>query len=87
MLNSRDRQLLRTILSGRSDANIRFSELRRLLGNMGFEERIRGSHHTFARAEVNGRLNLQPVNSMVKEYQVRQFRAFAIRHGLVPDDA
>lgn len=40
-------QLLQTILRGQSDANIRFAELCALLQHMGFEERIRGSHHIF----------------------------------------
>lgn len=44
---SRHERLVRTILSGRSDANIRFGELRALLRRLGFEERVRGSHHLF----------------------------------------
>jgi hypothetical protein len=35
------------ILQGKSDANINFDELRHLLAWLGFEERIRGSHHIF----------------------------------------
>ncbi len=44
---SRCEQLVRTILGGRSDANIRFDELRGLMRYLGFEERIRGSHYLF----------------------------------------
>jgi len=40
-------RLLQTILRGRSDANIRFADLRALLLHLGFSERIRGSHHLF----------------------------------------
>ena len=87
MLNSRDRRLLQTILDGRSDANVRFSELRRLLRNLGFEERIRGSHHLFVSVKMEAMINIQPKNSMVKPYQVRQFRAFVIRHGILADDS
>ncbi len=40
-------KLLLQILRGTSDANIAFDELCQLLIRLGFEERIRGSHHTF----------------------------------------
>ncbi len=42
---SRRERLVQTILRGRSDANIRFNELRTLMRHLGFEERVRGSHH------------------------------------------
>ena len=42
---SRYKQLLQKILGGRSDANIRFGDLRGLLRNLGFAERVQGSHH------------------------------------------
>jgi hypothetical protein len=38
-------KLLAKILSGTSDANIPFEKLCQLLINLGFDERIRGSHH------------------------------------------
>jgi len=37
-------KLLLKIISGTSDADIRFGELRELLKSLGFAERIRGSH-------------------------------------------
>ena len=46
---SRHKQLLQRILGGRSDAGVRFDDLRGLLRNLGFTERIRGSHHIFRR--------------------------------------
>lgn len=42
-------KLLFQILRGTSDANIPFNDLRHLLTEMGFDERIRGSHHMFRR--------------------------------------
>ena len=50
---------MRTILSGRSDANIRFDELRALLRRLGFEERVRGSHHLFDKDGIVEIVNLQ----------------------------
>ncbi len=52
-------KLLLNILRGRSDANIEFDELRQLLRRLGFEERIRGSHHIFRRVGVTEKINLQ----------------------------
>ena len=42
---SRNERLLRKIVSGRADANIRFADLRVLMLYLGFSERMRGSHH------------------------------------------
>ena len=46
---TRDDDLRQRILSGRSDANIRFEELRSFLLRLGFTEHVRGSHHIFRR--------------------------------------
>jgi hypothetical protein len=50
--------LLETILLGASDANIRFDNLCDLLLEMGFEMRVKGSHHIFRREGVFERVNL-----------------------------
>jgi len=65
-------RLLRQILRGTSDANISFDELRRLLRRLGFEERIRGSHHIFRKPGIEEKLNLQRDDGKAKAYQVRQ---------------
>ena len=44
---NRPKRLVETILRGRSDANIRFHDLRSLMRYLGFEERVRGGHHLF----------------------------------------
>lgn len=75
-------KLLRRILEGRSDANIDFSDLRALLLNLSFEERTRGSHHIFRRADVEERINLQRQGNKAKPYQVRQVRAVILRYRL-----
>jgi hypothetical protein len=48
------------ILRGTADASIGFSDLRNLLVSLGFEERVRGSHHIFTRDGVTEIINLQP---------------------------
>jgi predicted RNA binding protein YcfA (HicA-like mRNA interferase family) len=76
------RKILERVLSGRSDANIRFDDLRNLLARLGFEERSRGSHHVFVRTGVQEMINLQKEGSMAKPYQVRQVRAVVTKYGL-----
>jgi hypothetical protein len=67
-------QIFQRILSGRSDSNIRFSELVQLFIKLGFTERVRGDHHIFAKEDIEDILNLQPKGSMAKPYQVKQVR-------------
>ena len=71
------------VLRGNADANIRFSELRTLLSQLGFAERIKGSHHIFTREGIPEILNLQPKKSMAKPYQVKQVRRVIVQHKLV----
>jgi len=70
------------LLRGTADSNIRFSDLRKLLIRLGFQERIRGDHHIFTREGVEEILNLQPKGSHAKPYQVRQVRQVILRHRL-----
>ena len=45
-------KILRLVLSGTSDANVAFADLRLLLKHLDFAERIRGEHHIFTRPDV-----------------------------------
>ncbi len=78
--------LLRRILSGTSDANISFGELRSLLVSLGFDERQRGSHHIFRKEGVGELINLQSDGRHAKVYQVRQVRSVIVNYGLAPDE-
>ena len=82
----RDDPILRRILGGRSDTNIRFNDLRNLLMRLGFVERVRGSHHIFRKPGVSERLNMQRDGSFAKPYQVRQIRHVILKHKL-PEEA
>jgi len=75
-------KLLSQILSGRADANISFSDMLSLLRGLGFDERIRGSHHIFTRAGIEEILNLQPRGAKAKVYQVRQVRGVIVKYRL-----
>ncbi len=80
---SRRQRLLARVLSGAADRNIRFADLCALLLALGFEERIRGSHHIFTRDDVAEILNLQPRDGgLAKPYQVRQARNVIVKYKL-----
>ena len=83
---NRHERLLHTILRGRSDANIRFSELRALMTYLGFEERIRGSHHLFDKDGIVEIVNLQSQGGHAKPYQVKQVRQLILKYKLGGDD-
>jgi predicted RNA binding protein YcfA (HicA-like mRNA interferase family) len=63
---SKVEKVLETILFGRSDANIDFSDLCKLLVSLGFDERIRGSHHIFSRHGIEEIINIQPKGKKAK---------------------
>ena len=83
---SRHERLLQTILRRRSDANIRFDDLRALMEYLGFEERIRASHHVYRKAGVAEKVNLQRDDGNAKPYQVRQVRRLILKYKLGRDD-
>jgi hypothetical protein len=75
-------KLLVQILRGASDANVPFDGLCQLLRHLGFDERMRGSHHIFTKADVEEILNLQPLGSKAKAYQVKQVRGVILKYRL-----
>ena len=74
---------IRKILSGSSDATIGFSDLCKVLDSLGFQGRIKGSHHIYWKDDVDEILNLQPRGSKAKPYQVRQVRNLLLKYKLV----
>lgn len=79
-------KLLQKILVGTSDNNIKFSELRRLLNKLGFEERIRGDHYIFTKDNVEEIINIQPKDGKAKGYQVKQIRNLIVKYVLGDSD-
>jgi predicted RNA binding protein YcfA (HicA-like mRNA interferase family) len=73
---------LRKLLGGTADAGIRFNDLCNLLESLGFEKRVRGSHHLFRKAGVEEMINLQKDGSNAKPYQVKQVRAVILKYKL-----
>ncbi|MGO8702941.1 MAG: type II toxin-antitoxin system HicA family toxin [Candidatus Brocadiia bacterium] len=75
-------KILDRVLRGDSDANVPFAALRGLLRRLGFQERIRGSHHIFFKQGVVEILNLQRKGANAKPYQVKQVRSVIVQYKL-----
>lgn len=79
---TRHDKALEQVLSGASDANVAFDDLRNLLVALGFSERTRGGHHIFRRAGIEEMINLQRDGAKAKRYQVQQVRAVILKYRL-----
>ncbi len=79
---SQQDKLLEKILSGTSDTDIPFAQLWQLLYRLGFDERIRGDHRIFIKADVEEILNLQHKRGKAKSYQIKQLRAVILKYKL-----
>jgi len=75
-------KLLLKILQGSADTNILFDDLRTVLKRLGFEERIRGSHHVFRKQGIIDKIVLQRDGSKAKAYQVHQVRNVIVKYNL-----
>lgn len=79
----RGSHILEKILSGLSDTNIRFNELRNFLLGLGFNERIKGDHHILTQQGIAEIINLQPLkDGRAKVYQVKQVRGLILKYML-----
>ncbi|MDQ1351875.1 MAG: hypothetical protein QG657_2181 [Acidobacteriota bacterium] len=79
---SKYEKIILKVLRGASDKNIPFDELCSLLEYLGFQVRIRGSHHIYYKDGIEEILNLQPKNSKAKPYQVKQVRNIILNYKL-----
>lgn len=74
---------IQKILAGTGDRNIRFDDLKKVLGNAGFEERIKGDHHIFTKEGIAEIINLQQLrDGKAKPYQVKQVRNIFVKYKL-----
>lgn len=70
-------------MSGTSDADIAFDDLCKILTNLDFDIRIKGSHHVFRKAGVEEKINLQKDGAKAKPYQVRQVHNILVKYKLI----
>jgi predicted RNA binding protein YcfA (HicA-like mRNA interferase family) len=75
-------KIMDKILRGASDSNIAFDDIRSLLLHIGFEERIRGSHHLYRKEGVEEKINIQRTGNKAKPYQVKQVREVILKYHL-----
>lgn len=80
-MNKLEKALIK-ILSGFSDKNITFSELCSVLKYLGFEERMKGSHHIFFKKGIEEIINIQSKKDKAKPYQVKQVRNIILKYRL-----
>jgi predicted RNA binding protein YcfA (HicA-like mRNA interferase family) len=83
---SKSEKMLEKIMRGTSDTNIDFSDLKQILTSLGFQDRLRGSHHIFTKDGVLEIINLQPKGAKAKPYQVKQVRNLILKYKLAGEN-
>ena len=83
---SSKQKLLEKILRGSSDENISFKELCTILVSLGFQERIKGSHHIYSCPGIEEIINIQPKGMKAKGYQVKQIRNIIVNYKLAEEE-
>jgi len=78
-------KLLLSILSGTKDKSILFADLQTVLDRLGFQCRIKGDHFIYTKDGVEEIVNIQPVGSKAKPYQVKQIRSIILKYQLGGD--
>ena len=80
------RKLHQKILTEAAADSIEFRLLCNLLLGLGFDLRIKGSHHVFTRSDIAEIISLQPKGSKAKVYQVRQVRGIFLKYRIGVQD-
>ena len=76
-----EEKILERILDGRGA--VAFRDLERILRKLGFDlVRTRGSHHIYRHPKVPRHLNIQPIGTEAKPYQIKQLRDMIIEFKL-----
>lgn len=80
-------KIVAKILQGNADKNIDFVDLCRILEKLGFEVRIKGSHHIYTKEGIEEIINIQPTSeSKAKPYQVKQVRELMLNYQLLENE-
>jgi len=81
---SKFEKMLVKLLSGNSDNNFSFDDLRNILLHLNFSEKTTGgSHRIFYKDGINEIINIQPNGNKAKPYQVKQVRALVLKYKLM----
>ena len=77
------KNVLEKVLSGLNDKNVKFNDLKKLILDLGFSERIKGSHHIYFRTGITEIINLQSLkDGKAKAYQIKQARNIILKYEL-----
>lgn len=60
--------------------------MRKFILELGFTERIKGSHHIFSKDGIAEIINIQPNNKLSKTYQVKQVRNLIFKYKLTENE-
>ena len=60
--------------------------MKNLLLYLGFDMRVKGSHHIFRKSGIRELINLQKDGNKAKPYQIRQIRAILFEYNLSGDE-
>ena len=78
-----NRKTYDTVMSGKSDNSIRFSDFQNLIVDLGFEyRRQEGSHIIYFHDVIKKAMNIQEDGSKAKDYQVKQLRKIIKEYNL-----
>jgi len=76
-------KIISELASGKKDKNFNFEALCNILETLGFDNRIKGSHHIYFKKGIIETINLQPDGSKAKSYQVKQVRNLLLKYNLI----
>ena len=80
------KDIINRVLTGVSDKNIRFVDLKKLILSFGFNERINGDHFIYSKTGIVEIINIQPLkDGKAKPYQVKQVRNLILKYKLNKD--
>jgi hypothetical protein len=73
-------KLLATLMSGVRDNSFAFSDLQMILDRLDFQCRVKGDHFIYTKDGVEEIINIQPIGSRAKPYQVKQIRQVILKY-------
>ena len=77
-----NQKVYNNVMSGKSDNNIRFNDLRKMLDSLNFGYRVKGDHFIYYRDDIPEIINIQPKGNKAKSYEVKQIRLLFKRYDI-----
>jgi len=78
-----NKKVYESVMSGKSDNNIKYTDFQNLIVNLGFElKRQKGSHRMYYHSLIKEFMNIQADGNKAKDYQVKDLRDIIKKHNL-----